>query len=165
MMNIKTNLSILLLLMPVCGHAVTLQEAVSAAVMRSPGLNSAREKMASAESGVGDAASAWFPSVSVNGGSPLSTGDNDRDNSYSLEVRQRLFDFGKAGARIDHAKSNQQAEEHSAQNEREIVAAKVAEAFVSALKYQKIIDNTKKPSAGAAGDPESGHHQGQRRRG
>ena len=143
MMNIKTNLGVLLLLIPACGHAVTLQEAVSAAIMRSPGLNSAREKMASAESGVGEATSAWFPSVSLNGGSPLLSGDHDRDNSYSLEVRQRLFDFGKAGAKIDHAESNQQAEKHSAQNEKEVVAAKVAEAFMSTLKYKKIIDNTK----------------------
>lgn len=142
-MNIKTNLSIFLLLMPTYGHSVTLQEAVSAAIMRSPGLNSARERMASAESGVGEATSAWFPSVSVNSGAPLSSGDNDRDNSYALEVRQRLFDFGKVGAKIDHAESNQQAEKHSAQNEKEIVAAKVAEAFVSTLKYKKIIDNTK----------------------
>ncbi|QGH62025.1 TolC family protein [Serratia proteamaculans] len=142
-MNIKKNLGVIFLLMPAYSHAVTLQEAVSAAMMHSPGVNSAREKIASAESGIGEATSAWFPSVSLNGGSPLSTGDKERDNSYSLEVKQRLFDFGKAGARIDHAESNQQAEKHSAKNDMEVVAAKVAEAFISTLKYKKIIENTK----------------------
>lgn len=129
-------------------RAETLQNTLQTAINRSPTIKYHQGKVASAQSSIGEARSGWLPNVSVNTGNELSNtnknNSNDDGKTYSVKVEQNLFDFGRTGDRVEYAEHSKSAEVHNAYDEAEVLSSKVAETYLNIIKFQQIIDITKK---------------------
>jgi TolC family type I secretion outer membrane protein len=132
-------------------RAVTLEEAVAAALQSHPSLIQARGAVQTAEAGERTAWGAFLPSLSVSSGASLSSterfnpqtnttvsGSND---SYSAGVSASLdiFTAGRRGAELRRARAATEAAEASLVNQRFAVILSVKQAFFDVLRADELI--------------------------
>lgn len=98
------------------GETITLEDCIEYAYEHSPRIKKARNNVLSAKSKIGQTKSVYFPSLSANTGYYINQDAKrwDRDGNYhslSVDLSQKIWDFGKMNATLNANKYNLKAAE------------------------------------------------------
>ncbi len=100
------------------GDTITLEDCINYAFENSPHIKKAQNNVLAAKSKIGQTKSVYFPSLSANTGYYIQqNGENwDRSKNYhgvSVDLSQKIWDFGKMNATLNANKYNKRAAELS----------------------------------------------------
>lgn len=129
------------------GQPFSLEEAIALALAQHPVIRAAEGGRAAADARVPQAFSGFLPRVDADAGARRQQGFQssiDRfftvsNYSTSVTLTQRLYDFGKTGARVDEARANARASEDELERVRQEVALNVKLAYYGLLEAQRLV--------------------------
>lgn len=122
------------------GDALTLQQAVAAAVSRHPALRGARSLVEQAAAGIDAARANYYPSISAGitsemGDDPNGDFDNNMDKRAQVNASQLLYDFGQTSSQVDRAAGNRDVAQAQFQQTYADVVRNTAAAWLQVRKY------------------------------
>jgi len=132
---------------PPAGRPLSLEEAIRLALAQHPAIRAAAEGRNAADARVPQAFSSFLPRVDVDAGARRQQGFTSSINrffttsSYSTNVtlNQKLYDFGKTGARVDEAKATLRVAEEELERVRQEIALNVKLAYFDLLQAQRLV--------------------------
>ncbi len=124
------------------GQTLTIEQCVSIALSKNPGIMAASETVNAAASRVGEARSAYLPQVdissditksSVSGGGALARGGGGSGFSGSADVNQNIYDFGRTSSQVALQKYSMNASRQDFQDTAQVLAFQVRQAYYRVL--------------------------------
>ena len=132
---------------PQPGQPISLEEAIALALAQHPAIRAAEGGRAAADARVPQAFSGFLPRVDADASARRQQGFQssiDRfftvsNYSTNVTLTQKLYDFGKTGARVDEARANAKASEEELERVRQEVALNVKLAYYGLLEAQRLV--------------------------
>jgi len=131
------------------GQELTLDQAVSLALERSPSLAASRIGVESSKARVTQAVSAYLPQVSASASYDRHWTERDRTeggsqsyNSYAagLTLSQHIYDFGRTGGRIEESRQSLESSRQGVEADTLFLVQQVKAAFFETLKKQRLVE-------------------------
>ncbi|MBQ2644094.1 TolC family protein [bacterium] len=122
------------------GETITLEDCINYAFENSPIIKKAKNNVLAAKSKIGQAKSTYFPSLSASTGYYIQqNGENwDRSKNYhgvSVDLSQKIYDFGKMNATLNASKYNTKAAELALEYAYVQTAYNVKMRYINCLHY------------------------------
>lgn len=122
------------------GETITLEDCINYAFENSPRIKKAKNNVLAAKSRIGQTKSVYFPSLSASTGYYIQQNSDNWDSSknyhgLSVDLSQKIWDFGKMNATLNANKYNKQAAELSLEYEYIQTAYEVKMTYYRCLNY------------------------------